>query len=127
MEEENKMIVQDLYSQNVEKIILTRDVESNDIDKIIVVFKFNCIQIVPLVDTDEIDLIVCNLDEIELNGSEDYSFDDYNNSEFCFSWNAINSNGYYDTIILGFNFLHPNLLILSEGSCLKLFDVTARV
>lgn len=95
-------------------------------DEINFVFEKNAIKILPNQDTDEIIIQLLNKQQIEnLNFQEKATFaEKFADKKLTFFWKGNNSNGYFDFIALSFYQLHPNLIILSEGSVLKFFEAT---
>jgi hypothetical protein len=91
-------------------------------DKIYILFQDDShLEIIPLTDTDEIDVIYCNvLNNLNLNNYVS-TLEEFKGKEITLYWNTTNSNGYFDCFMLAFDNLHPSLIILSEGSVLKMF------
>lgn len=91
-------------------------------DEIIFLLEKGFIQILPIIDTDELVVEFFDLNEtINFNEFETFSTH-FTGRGLSAIWNCVNTNGYSDLFIISFNNLHPSLLVLSEGSSLKLFD-----
>ena len=95
-------------------------------DEIIFVFEKCKLRILPICDTDEIG-VEC-LEEINTEAPELAENTTILNAHvgktLSMTWNCVNANGYFDLYALGFDELHPSVMILSEGSALKLFGIT---
>jgi hypothetical protein len=92
-------------------------------DKIFIRCSKTSLVITPLCDTDEL-----KIEEFkeELNVQQFHTEDilsEFVGAKVGYTWEGINSNGYLDVFIIACKNLHPSILILSEGSCLKLFLV----
>lgn len=92
------------------------------LDEIVLVFNNNeVLKLLPDYDTDE---IICDLSQnAKANLSTYDSLSQYEGLMLSDFWMGENSRGYSDIFLLSFKNLHPNLLIISEGSCLKLFTI----
>jgi hypothetical protein len=95
------------------------------LDRIEFIFATQTLTLMPIVDTDEIELTITETSNIDLCDRQECS------PEFGRSmigkplqtlWQCENSQGYQDQIILAFGTLQPSLSILSEGSVLKVFQ-----
>ncbi len=95
------------------------------VDEIVLVLEESKLRILPIQDTDEISVEVSEYQKLEK--SELYSelniLNKYLGSKLSITWNCRNTNNYFDIFIIGLKHLHPSLIILSEGSVLKLFGV----
>ena len=94
-------------------------------DEVFFVFEKSKIHILPLPDTDELSVECLEYDNTKGSGPEGMVtiVNNYIGKSLSMTWNCFNANGYLDLFAIGFDQLHPNLMILSEGSVLKLFDV----
>jgi|GEM_PF-2764883 len=95
-------------------------------DEIIFILEKSKIRVLPVTDTDEIHVEISKNDP---ENQRDLSIavpilNDYNGLSLSMAWNGANSNGYFDLYVLGFDQLHPTVMMLSEGNVLKLFTVT---
>ena len=95
-------------------------------EEIIFLFETTMIRILPLADTDE--LTVEYVDIVKEEKAEYFEaltlMPQYIGRKLSVVWNCVNTNGYSDMFIVGFDNLHPSLCIVSETSCLKLFEAT---
>jgi hypothetical protein len=84
--------------------------------------------VLPRIETDEIAVSFNMIEKSEKLKPlpEEKLFPEFIGKSIGYMWNCVNSNGYSDVFIIGFGHLHPSILILSEGSCLKLFDVRSK-
>lgn len=90
-------------------------------DEINFLLEKTLIRILPVIDTDE--LVVAYFDWAEMQNLDDcqtYSTA-FTSKKLSAIWHCQNTNGYADLFIVGFQHLQPSLLILSEGSVLKIF------
>lgn len=107
------------------KIIRNKDFKSDNnavlADKIIIGIENQYIVITPLADTDEINVQIAK--KIIQNDSSflEEIFPQFVGFTLGYTWKAVNSRGYFDCFIIAFGSLKPDLIILSEGSVLKLF------
>ena len=95
-------------------------------DEIVFVFEKSKLQIHPLQESDEIKVSLSEYaDGEELDGfAELKALEKYIGQELLMTWSATNSNNCFDSLMVAFNYTHPNLIILSEGSVLKVFDIS---
>lgn len=88
-------------------------------------FEAGGLELRPLPDTDELSLSFINKPLLHAANND---FQQYQIGQrdwkFQMYWRCQNANGYDDMIVLGFQDLHPNLIILSEGSSLKFFEAS---
>jgi len=70
-----------------------------------------------LVETDEVELSL--IDGIPPEGRQ--ILDEFVGMAISEAWTCANSRGYKDMVCFGFDSLHPDLVILCEGSSLKVF------
>ncbi len=97
--------------------------EKSTIDIICLYFKVGIIKIKAIADTDEIclEFIQGTFDKKKrLEGKN--IFTQYIGQQLNQVWNCTNAYGYFDLYILGFSYLDPSILIVSETSELKLFE-----
>jgi hypothetical protein len=92
-------------------------------DKIWIEFDQGVVEIIPLIDTDEIDVILHNSIASISRNVRSKEVAKYVGSQLGQSWVSFNGNGYFDVLILGFNNIKPALVILSETSSLKMFSL----
>lgn len=92
-------------------------------DEIIFEFEKFRLRILPIQDTDEIELKISeSVTENLVSYTELELLNKFVGKKLTYTWNCINSNGYFDAFMISFDLLHPNLIILSEGSVLKIFE-----
>lgn len=124
--------IEDCLGEKVSQILIKPEIvfisADNEIiaEEILVLLEKSKLRILPIQDTDEISVECLEIDNTE-NDSDFLSvtlLDEYIGEMLSESWKCVNSRGYFDLFILGFYFLHPSLMILSEGSTLKLFKPT---
>lgn len=119
--------IQDCIGETLSKILIRQIKEfaspDNTIfaDEISFLLEKTWLRILPIIDTDE--LVVEYFDAAErgnFDGYKAYSTD-FAGKKLSAIWHCQNTNGYADLFIVSFHYLQPSLLILSEGSALKLF------
>ena len=95
-------------------------------DEIIFLFENFQLKISAIVDTDEIDLKIIERENSKIDNSyiEHKTLNNFIGKRLSQTWECFNSKNYFDLFIIGFVQLHPNLMILSEGSSLKIFNTT---
>jgi hypothetical protein len=119
--------IESIIGMEIKKIVVDINTEfipvSNEILVNTLVFQFeDCeLAIRPIVDTDEIELTIC--DDKSLQYSNGNLFDHLRGKSVKMIWRGTNQNGYFDLLTLGFHHLHPDITILSEGSVLKIFEL----
>lgn len=92
-------------------------------DKIYILFDDDSyLEIIPLIDTDEINIMYNTKFDNADSNSYVSVLEEFRGKEITLYWNTTNSNGYFDCFMLAFGNLHPSLIILSEGSVLKMFN-----
>lgn len=108
------------------------------LDEVQLIFTSTKIILQPIADTDEIDIILKSetyrrtpflpkVMALELGSREDGEDDPnwYNSfigKKLQTVWVCENSQGYRDQIIFAFEYLHPNISFVAEGSVLKVFQ-----
>ncbi len=129
---ENKLTIDDFLGEEIKFIDVKRDKyfpgtaqEKSMIDEILVHFADKSIVIVPVAETDEIKVTFSKrkntnegIDTLEQNILSKYIGKTFNQV-----WNCVNSNGYFDLYILGFSYLDPSVLVLCEGSTLRILEL----
>lgn len=90
----------------------------NVFDEIVFIFETQQLRILPNIDTDEI-LFFVEKPEEGFMLKKVSVFSAYIGKTLNLTWNCFNSKGYFDILILSFHQLHPSIMILSEGSSLK--------
>jgi|NOAtaT_7_FD_contig_21_7102455_length_950_multi_6_in_0_out_0_1 hypothetical protein len=124
---ENKLVIEDFWGEkltNVE-IIHSEDIDFTrikEIKKISLGFGSKSITITPISDTDEVKVELINKPTLGNNLEEANIFTCYIGKKLGIIWESTNIRGYFDMYIIGFEYLHPNILILCEGSALLLFE-----
>jgi hypothetical protein len=100
--------------------------QEQEITKITFGFGDKSMVVTPIADTDEIDVSLTS--QLAMHSSKNCSASllEHIGSKLGFTWNCANLKGYSDMYILGFEDLHPDILILCEASELLLFE-TARI
>jgi hypothetical protein len=87
-------------------------------------FFFNkSIIITPINETDELKVELSNQPTLNIESGKANLFSPYVGKKLGMIWNCTNLRGYFDMYIIGFEYLHPNILILCEGNALLLFEV----
>lgn len=112
----------------IEIKINTDFISNNDdvfVDEITLIFDDFEVLITPDIDTDEIILKKIMKRNLETAVIPNNIFDKYVNKKIQMIWKGINTQGYLDLLTFGFNQLKPDILILSEGSVLKIFKITS--
>jgi hypothetical protein len=109
------------------KIVPCKDFDNPDneilADKIFICCSKTYLVVTPLCDTDELKVEEFK-EELNLQQLHTESIlSEFTGAKVGYTWEGINSNGYLDVFIIACENLHPSILILSEGSCLKLFLV----
>ena len=114
-----KRLRQLYVKQNVEFTSLENFVIA---DEIVFDLGNNFIRIVPIIDTDE--LAVEYLGESDLIDTRQLKpiLPGFVGKALSAVWSCVNEKGYSDMLILSFENLHPSILVLSEGSSLKVFQ-----
>ncbi|MGZ5243406.1 MAG: DUF6334 family protein [Bacteroidia bacterium] len=128
---ENKIEIEEFYGEGVTQIYIKKPEDFTEGNHLIVesiVFEFSSkrIKFTPIIDSDEIEvsLSITNLDELDSYDTQDM-FSEYIGKTLGYTWQCINSNGFRDMYIIGLENLHPSIIILSEGSSLKLFTTNS--
>lgn len=113
---DNTVLGQKLQGINLKKSMFqsTEQIIAAEIE---MVFETHKLVIRPLCDTDEVEYEYILLTE----NSPFEIFHPFSGRKLSSVWQCRNNNGYFDMLGIGFDELHPALLILSEGSSLKLF------
>ncbi len=88
-------------------------------------FEEHIVVITPNNDIDEIEVEIFLKDEQTTPqlSSSNFFPDEFTGSRLGYTWQGINTNGYSDVLIFAFNNLIPSMLVLCEGSCLKILKV----
>ena len=86
-------------------------------------FDNDAIKLTALPDTDEIDIQLLN-DYSKNEMFAETILEGLIGRQLTYTWHCENTNNYFDAFLLSFTYLKPNIMVLSEGSCLKLFDIT---
>lgn len=94
-------------------------------ESIIILFSDSSyLEILPLIDTDEISINhFKKFDSENIIGSVSF-LREFIGKKISLYWNTNNSNGYHDCFMFAFDNLHPSLVILSEGSVLKVMKTS---
>ena len=119
-----KNLLDTLVGQQLRKIFIKPNQEFTSenmlFDEIVFCFSESRMKVYPLPETDEIGVKISSssLEFIHASYEESYFVekDKYLNT----FWLCTNGQGYFDLFILSFDYLHPSIMILSEGTVLKL-------
>lgn len=120
--------IEKLIGEKLSKVLIKRNAifESTDnhifADEIYFVFKNDCLYISPITESDEIGFEILNISENKSLDQLENILLQFNDKKLGEFWNCTNSRDYFDAFILGFDRLHPSIIILSEGSVLKIFQ-----
>jgi Family of unknown function (DUF6334) len=102
-------------------IIESKQFRGNEIclDQVKLFFQGITITLLPLTDTDEIEIF----QENTTNHSVDTPFwcQSFVGKKLMTVWVCDNSQGYQDQVIFAFEYLHPSITFVAEGSVLKVF------
>jgi len=90
-------------------------------EKISFILDFQQIDLYPINDTDEIEIIVTNINDSIKRTSNQFLDQLIGKSVFT-TWKCVNSQGYFDLFILGIETIRPTVSILCEGSSLKVWQ-----
>lgn len=120
---------EDCWGQKLSQILIKPNKDFSPVeneklaDEIIFVFEKNEVRILPVIDTDELSVtwFSCENTSPTEHGETTPIPNAYIGKSLSMTWDCVNANGYFDLYAIGFDQLHPNILILSEGSVLKLF------
>ncbi len=123
---ENKKL-EDLLGERILSIKALNDESKNannmvQADIIFIRTEHHFIEIVPITDSDELDWNIYKGEPEKFKNCT--SIDNISldvNSKLNYTWFGTNTNGYSDLIAFALNSLKPSLIILCEGSVLKLF------
>jgi hypothetical protein len=121
----NKLIIEDFWGEKLTgvEIVYSNETSSpsrKEIEKIFLGFLNNSIIITPVSETDEIKVELSSLPLLTKETTN--MFLPYLGKKLAVTWNCINSQGYFDMYTVGFEHLHPNIIILCKGSGLLLFE-----
>ena len=108
--------------ENIE-IFLDKDYpnQHNILEKIVFYLDNKALILKPIADTDEIKIDICDVKNIAPQTNQPHILSKFIGSNLNYTWNATNIKGYFDVFLMSFHNLTPDLMILSEGSSLKLF------
>jgi hypothetical protein len=116
---------------NSMKIVPSLDFETsnNEIlaDEVIIDLGEQLISIIPLIDTDELEVRIFEASEYVKNTNSKPVFKKYTGAKLSYTWDAVNTKGYKDVFMMAFDNLIPAIMVLSEGSVLKLFDLKGAI
>jgi hypothetical protein len=116
----SKIIIEDFWGQQLINTEINTSYSTKEIEKITLGFPTKSIIITPLSGTDEIEVEFSSLPLLTSKTTNILS--PYIGKKLGMIWNCTNLRGYFDMYIVGFEQLHPNILILCEGSALLLFE-----
>ena len=125
--------LENLLGQKVSKIrgVLNLDFQSGAkvrlLDEVYILLEMHYIRISTIPETDEVSVDARSNGEFQPSRTlvDVESCHDLAGSTFSEYWKCTNSRGYFDLMVLGFQRLHPSLVVLCEGSALKLFRVSS--
>lgn len=108
--------------ENIE-IFLDKDYpnQHNILEKIVFYLDNKALSIEPIINSDEIKISIYNVKREVLQDNELHILSKFIGTHLNYTWNCINTKGYFDIFLMSFHNLTPDLMILSEGSSLKLF------
>ncbi|XZF16352.1 DUF6334 family protein [Chitinophagaceae bacterium MMS25-I14] len=89
-------------------------------DKMLFCFDNLLLTLKPLTETDEISIEYTDLTKSIDGANYKDVFSEFIGHKFGNTWECTNLNGYFDAYLIGFDTLHPHLLVLSEGNTLKI-------
>ncbi|MDB5033810.1 MAG: hypothetical protein JWQ98_1051 [Chlorobi bacterium] len=92
-------------------------------DEITVVFEEKTIVLLPLPDTDEINIEVVPTIKSSKRRKRHQLFPILSGKALLGVWICNNDQGYQDLMVLAFEYLQPNIGVLAEGSVLKVLQM----
>jgi hypothetical protein len=116
----NKLKIEDFWGEQLINTEVITSYSTKEIEKITLGFLNKSIIITPVSETDEIEVEFSSLPL--LTSKTTTMLSPYIGKKLGMIWNCTNLRGYFDMYIVGFEQLHPNILILCEGSALLLFE-----
>lgn len=104
-------------------IIECQDFETNELclEQVQLIFENQIITLLPIVDTDEIEIIQQENNYSNNNLDISSYFQSFLDKKLMTVWLCENDQGYQDQVIFAFDNLHPSITFISEGSVLKVF------
>ena len=121
MEVTNEHLAELLYKSLKGISIITSDNE-NFIDSISFFFDTEQLIITPIADTDEVKLVL--LKESPAISETSTVLSGFIGQTLHYTWTGTNTNGYNDIFMMAFGDLLPDFIIISEGSSLKILNVS---
>lgn len=126
MEENNKVGIDELLGQKVKRIKVSQnnifDTPRNElmVDEVLIYLDNKIIVLRPITETDEIEVLVKDqqVENFELSNVE--ILPQFVNSKLSYTWECFNTNNYFDTFMMAFDNLKPNVAILCDGNVLKI-------
>lgn len=91
-------------------------------DEVIIDLGEYLLSILPLPDTDELKVQIIERPAYRGNVRAEPILKQYINAKLSYTWEGVNTNGYQDVFMVAFDTLTPAIMILCEGSVLKLFE-----
>ena len=129
MEENNLSIVENFYGENLTSIWIdfnTDILSGNDTiisNEISFLFNDSGFTVKPIFESDEIQIsLVEDLKLIKGTESKNILSNKFQSLDFC--WQGINSRGYFDVLLLSFDYLIPSIAIVSQMGVLELYEIT---
>lgn len=89
-------------------------------DKVQLIFKETTITLIPLIDSDEIEIIKETSTNLYVDDIQSF-WHDLIGQKLMNVWVCENDQGYQDQVIFAFNNLHPSISFIAEGSVIKAF------
>ncbi|NET60836.1 MAG: hypothetical protein F6K47_33290 [Symploca sp. SIO2E6] len=90
------------------------------LDQVKLFFDNQVVTLLPIVDTDEIEIINETTTAVPMAATPSWC-QSFLGKELMTVWVCENNQGYRDQVILAFEYLHPSLIFVAEGSVIKVF------
>jgi hypothetical protein len=121
----DSLVLENLLGKKIEniEIFLKNDntYQYTILEKVIFYLDDKALILTPVVDTDEIKIDVYDAEKTVFQTTQPHILSKFIGLNLNYTWNGINTKGYFDVFLMSFHNLTPSLMILSEGSSLKLF------
>ena len=117
------MKIRDLIGQKLERATFYQDPDfpAGEACKIVLDFASASLVILPLEDTDEIELKLFE-EGVQPEPGGDEILNELVGTKLAAYWYCENHQGYFDQVLFGFHLMRPNFGVLSEASALHLVD-----
>lgn len=103
--------------------LLERETAEILADKIFLKIGNTALAILPITETDELETKLIEATQIQEEHQLENILEQHYNKKLSCVWKATNWKGYRDVVLLSFDNLIPAVLILSEGSGLKVLSI----